>query len=74
MIERIEKVFSEVTGVSDLNFTHKTKLDKIPGLSSLGIIQLICGLEDEFDIEIPNSEVKKIKTVGDIVKYLEKNI
>ena len=58
MIERIEKVFSEVTGTSDLNFTSKTKLDKIPGLSSLGIIQIICGLEDEFDIDIPNSVTK----------------
>ena len=73
MIERIEKVFSEVTGMSDLNFTSKTKLDKIPGLSSLGIIQIICGLEDEFDVEIPNSMVKKMKTVGDVVKFLEKN-
>lgn len=74
MIERIEKVFSEVTGINDLDFTPKTKIEKIPGLSSLGVIQLICGLEDEFDIEIPNSVVKKIKTVGDIVKYLEKNV
>lgn len=73
MLERIEKVFSEVTGIKDLEFTPKTKIEKIPGLSSLGVIQLICGLEDEFDIEIPNSVVKKIKTVGDIVKYLEKN-
>ena len=74
MIKRIEKVFSEVTGRDDLEFTPKTKINKIPGLTSLGVIQLICALEDEFDIEIPNSVVKKIKTVGDIVKYLEKNI
>jgi acyl carrier protein len=73
MIKRVEKVFSEVTGVQNLDFTPKTKIDKLPGLSSLGVIQLICGLEDEFDVDIPNSVVKKIKTVGDIVKYLEKN-
>lgn len=74
MIERIEKVFAEVTGRDDLDFTTKTKIEKIPGLSSLGIIQLICGIEDEFDVEVPNSVVKKIKTVGDIVKFLEKNM
>lgn len=74
MIERIEKVFAEVTGRDDLDFTTKTKIDKIPGLSSLGVIQLICGIEDEFDVEVPNSIVKKIKTVGDIVKFLEKNM
>ena len=51
----------------------KTKIDKIPELSSLGVVQLICGLEDEFDVEIPNTVLKKFKTVGDVVKFLEKN-
>jgi acyl carrier protein len=74
MIKRIERVFSEVTGKDDLNFTEKTRLDKNFEFTSLSFIQLICGLEDEFDIDIPNSTVKKIKTVGDIVKFLEKNI
>ena len=72
MIKRIEKVFSEVTGRDDLNFTEKTRLDKNFEFTSLSFIQLICGLEDEFDVDIPNSTVKKIKTVGDIVKFLEK--
>lgn len=74
MFERILKVFTEVTGVENPNVTLKTKIDKIPELSSLGVVQLICGLEDEFDIEIPNSALKKIKTVGDVVKFLEKNV
>ena len=74
MLERIKNVFSEVTGVENPDLTLKTKIDKIPELSSLGVVQLICGLEDEFDVEIPNSVLKKIKTVGDVVKYLEKNI
>lgn len=73
MIKRIEKVFSEVTGRDDLNFTEKTRLDKNFDFTSLSFIQLICGLEDEFDIDIPNSAVKKMKTVGDVVKFLEKN-
>lgn len=74
MVKRIEKVFSEVTGRDDLNFTEKTRLDKNFDFTSLSFIQLICGLEDEFDIDIPNSAVKKIKTVGDVVKFLEQNM
>lgn len=73
MLERIEKVFTEVTGVAAPNLTLKTRLESIPALSSFGIVQLICGIEDEFDVEIPNSVLKKAKTVGDIVKYLEAN-
>lgn len=73
MVKRIEKVFSEVTGLTDLDFTEKTRLDKAYDFSSLSLIQLICGIEDEFDIEIPNSEIKKFKTVKDVINYIEKN-
>ncbi len=74
MLQRIEKVFYEVTGRTDVKLTEKTKIDKNLGISSLGVVQIICGLEDEFDIEIPNSVIKKLKTVGDVVKYLEENV
>ena len=73
MINRIEKIFSEVTGKKDISFTPKTRLDNSLGISSLGLIQLICAIEDEFDIEIPNSAIKKFKTVGDVVNFIEKN-
>ncbi len=73
MVKKIERMFSEVTGLTDLNFTEKTRFDKNFKVSSLAMIQLVCALEDEFDIEIPNSEIKKFKTVKDVVKFLEKN-
>ena len=73
MINRIEKIFSEVTGKKDISFTPKTRLDNSLGISSLGLIQLICAIEDEFDIEIPNSAIKKFKTVSDVVNFIEKN-
>lgn len=74
MLDRISKVFVEITGNDSIVITEKTKIDKKLGLSSLGVVQIICGIEDEFDVEIPNSVIKKLKTVGDLVKYLEENI
>lgn len=73
MVKRIEKLFTEVTGLTDINFTEKTRLDKDLNISSLAIIQLVCAIEDEFDVEIPNSAIKKFKTVKDVIKFLEKN-
>lgn len=73
MIKQIENIFSEVTGLTDLNFTEKTRFDKIYDISSLAMIQMICALEDEFDIEIPNSAIKKFKTVKDVINFIEKN-
>lgn len=72
MVKKIEQLFSEVTGLADLNFTEKTKINKIANVSSLAIVQLICAIEDEFDIEIPNSQIKKFKTVKDVIDFIEK--
>ena len=73
MVKRIEEIFSQVTGLTDLNFTEKTRLNKDFDISSLALIQLICAIEDEFDIEIPNSQIKKFKTVKDVINFIEKN-
>lgn len=73
MIKQIENIFSDITGLTELNFTEKTRLDKIKNVSSLTMIQLICAIEDEFDIEIPNSQIKKFKTVKDVIDFIEKN-
>lgn len=74
MLEKIQSIFNRVTGRTDIILTEKTSLkDKSFSLSSYTLIQLICELEDEFDIEIPNSEIKKIKTIKDIIAYLEHN-
>ena len=73
MLEKLEKIFCEVTGISDIKLTEKTKINKIANVSSLAMIQLICAIEDEFDIEIPNSAIKKFKTVKDIISFIEEN-
>lgn len=71
MEEKIEKIFFELTGRDVQDITPKTKLNKL-GLSSLSLVEMVCAIEDEFDIEIPNSQILKFKTVGDVKKYLEK--
>ncbi len=70
MIKRVEEIFKDVTGLNDVVFTEKTRIDK--SFDSLTFVQFICCIEDEYDIEIPNSAIKNIKTVGDAVKLIEK--
>lgn len=41
------------------------------GADSLDVVDLISSVEDEFDVEIPDDKVEGIKTVGDIVAYIE---
>lgn len=43
------------------------------GADSLDVVDLLMSLEDEFSIEIPDEEIENIKTVGDLVNYIEAN-
>ena len=55
MLTEIQKLFNEVVGREDIELTLKTKLKDLP-LSSLGLVQLICAMEDEYDIETSNAD------------------
>lgn len=43
------------------------------GADSLDIVELAIGLETEFGLEIPDDEIEKFVTVGDVTSYIEKN-
>ena len=48
--------------------------EKIAGADSLDIVELVMALEEEFDIEIPDSDAEKVVTVGDVVDYIKENV
>ncbi|MBQ1996733.1 MAG: hypothetical protein II237_11145 [Clostridia bacterium] len=72
MIEKLQNIFNDITGRTDIVINPKTKLsNKEYNFSSFALIQLICAIEDEFDIEIPNSAIRKFKTVKDVLSFIE---
>lgn len=73
MLETLKEIYSNITGDYDTEITPKTKIEGGMNLSSLGKVQLICSIEDRFDVEIPVTEIRKFKTVKDLIKFLEKN-
>ena len=44
------------------------------GADSLDIVVLVMAIEEEFDIEIPDSDAEKVVTVGDVVDYIKENV
>lgn len=75
MLSKLQDIFINIVGSDDVMITEKTALNNEKyNLSSFALIQLVCAIEDEFDIEIPNSAIKKFKTVKDVIKFIEKNI
>ena len=73
LLDKLQEIFNEVTGQTDVTLTKKTKINDDIGLSSFARIRLLCAVEDEFGVEIPNQAIMGFKTVGDIIKYLNKN-
>ena len=73
MFEELKKIYGEVIGGDTSNITLKSKVSDL-NLSSLGIINLVCEIEDKFDIEITNKELKSFKTLQDIVSLMERKI
>ena len=71
MLEKLKEIIKEHTG-SDIDITEDTVLLTDLGMSSFDLVQLVCAVEDEFDVEIPDKEIKNFKTVGDVIGFIEK--
>lgn len=69
--EQVKKIVVEQLGVEpDEVQMPSTFVDDL-GADSLDIVELIMAFEEEFNIEIPDEKAEKIKTVEDVVKYIE---
>ncbi len=69
--EKVKKIIVEVLNVEEGDITPDTTFIDDLGADSLDVFQIIMGLEEEFDIEIPNEEAEKIVTVGDAVDQIK---
>ncbi|MGC8667036.1 MAG: acyl carrier protein [Chthonomonadales bacterium] len=69
--ERVKKVIVEQLDVSPEEVTPEASFVEDLGADSLDVVELVMGLEEEFDIEIPDDDAEKITRVQDAVKYIE---
>lgn len=72
--EKLKSIIAEVLNVEEDEITMDTTFVDDLGADSLDVFQIIMGLEEEFDIEIPNEEAEKIVTVGDAVEQIKKAV
>ena len=69
--EKLKKIIVDVLNVDENEITMDTTFIDDLGADSLDVFQIIMGLEEEFDIEIPNEQAEKIVTVGDAVDQIK---
>jgi acyl carrier protein len=69
--ERVKKIIIEQLAVDAAEVTPQAQFVQDLGADSLDTVELVMALEEEFDIEIPDEDAEKIKTVGEAVTYIK---
>lgn len=73
VLEKVKAILSEQFDVEEDTITVDTLIADDLGADSLDVVDVLMSLEDEFDIEIPDDEIENIKSVGELVAYIESN-
>ena len=71
--DKVKKIIVKQLGVNESKITETTNLATDLGADSLDLVEILMSLEEEFNISIPDEAIPEIKTIADIVKYIEKN-
>jgi len=71
VFEQVKKIIVEQLGVEEEDVTLEASFIDDLGADSLDIVELIMAFEEEFGLEIPDSDAEKITTVGDAVEYIK---
>lgn len=71
MLEKIKEIVVEQLGVDAEQVTPEANFIEDLGADSLDTVELIMAFEEEFDVEIPDTDAEKIKTVQDVIDYIE---
>lgn len=69
--ERVKSIICEQLAVEADKVTPSASFIEDLGADSLDIVELVMTMEEEFDLDIPDEDAEKIKTVGDVVGYIK---
>lgn len=74
VFEKVKAIIVEQLGVAETSVEMDSSFIDDLGADSLDIVELVMALEEEFDMEIPDSDAEKVVTVGDVVEYIKENV
>lgn len=74
MLGTLTKIIREHTGNENIVINEEMDLRADLGLNSLELVNLACVVEDEFDIEIPDRNIKDFRTVKDVLVFIEEQL
>ncbi len=74
VFEKVKKILAELLALDESIITEDALIIDNLGADSLDLVDALVTINDEFGVEIPDEEVENLRTVGDVVKYIEANM
>ncbi len=73
LFERIRDLLAEQLDIEPSAITMESDIMEDFDADSLDIVDMVMTLEDEFEVEVPDEAVETLRTVGDVVRFIEEN-
>ena len=74
VFEKIKQILADQLDADIDEMTMETRIADDLGADSLDVVEMLMAIEDDFDVEIPDEDIEGLKTIGDVVDYINKNI
>ncbi len=74
VLDKIKSILSSQFGIDEDQITENTDVVNDLGADSLDVVEMMMSVEDEFGLMIEDEEIAEMKTVGDVVNYIESHI
>jgi acyl carrier protein len=73
VFEKIREILCEQLDLEEDDVTMSSNIEEDLGADSLDLVDIVMSIEDEFEIDVADEDIDGIKTVGDVVRYIEEN-
>ncbi len=73
VFERIRQILMDQLDLEEDKITMESDIVDDLEADSLDVVDLVMTIEDEYGIEVPDDQIEKFRTVGDVVRYIEEN-
>ena len=71
VFEKLKEIIALQLEIDGETLTPETKILEDLGTDSLDVVEMLMSVEDEFDVEIPDEKIEDLKTIGDVVEYIQ---
>ena len=73
VFEKVKAILAELLSIDENTITMDSLIIDNLGADSLDLVDAVVTLNDEFGVEVPDEEIENIKTIGELVEYIEAN-